>query len=671
MRRPAALTKRFQALFRTLQAALAASPLLQTVLKTAGGFLAGFLLSGVQLLGRSLPASLAFVAAQPFGLPSIFTYLGACIAHHNLYGFSEALLPIAAGFLILSELCIFRDLLPSDRRWFVPASSAVLYALVGFLFLLDRHFPPEDTVFFVAQTLMLALLSMQFSAALSKSAPIARGLFALCLIAGSGQILLFGKLPLSILFSSAAVFLFLAEPNALHVAAACGLMLDLTGTHAAMLTPFFCLAAMLCGVLGGASKIIRAGAWLVFSMLYVLFSPTPDVPAFLCCVFGMLFSFFLPQTLIISLFASDDADRRTPSAALARTSDLLTRAAMLLERNKTPNLEPTSAVIFDQAADQVCRSCAKWNSCWKAHASDTYLALSNASTKILQRGSADPSDLPRFFLDRCCHTESFLAAVNDALEQQLCRRQYQSRLRESRAVVAAQYRALARLIQNCAEKPPVTALPAFSPELGFRAKGVRGSSISGDRGSSFRSGEWYYVLLCDGMGSGRAAARESESAVAILRDLICTGFDAQDAMQMLNGIYLMRGDGCFSTVDLLQINLCTGEGFLHKWGAAVSYLKSGRRVKKLGAATPPPGLDPTASPSCIRVSLHSDEMLVLVSDGAAGKQTELCIREYAGASPRELASAIIGSASFAEADDRTAVVLSLRPRLASKIPTRA
>ncbi|MBQ1281169.1 MAG: SpoIIE family protein phosphatase, partial [Oscillospiraceae bacterium] len=599
-----------------------------------------------------------------------FTYLGSAVGHHTLFGFSEALLPIAAGFLIVCELYIFRDLLPSDRRWFVPTSASVLYALVGFLFLLDRNFPPEDTVFFALQTLLLALLSVQFSAALSsKNDPIARSLLALCLIAGSGQIRLFGTLPLSILLASAAVFIFLCEPNALHVAAACGLMLDLTGAHTAPLTPFFCLTAMLMGVFRIEAKLIRAGFWLICSMLYVLFSPTPDVAAFLCCVFGMLASFFLPQNLIVSLLTADDAACGTPSAALARTADLLARASLLLERNKTPNLEPTSAAVFDQAADQVCRSCAKWHTCWNAHASDTYLALSNASTKILQRGCADSSDLPRFFLERCCHTESFLAAVNDALEGQLCRRQYQNRLRESRAVVAAQYRALARLLRNCSEKPPVTVLPSFTPELGFRAKGVRGSSISGDRGSSFRNGEWYYVLLCDGMGSGRAAARESASAVAILRDLICTGFDAQDAMQMLNGIYLMRGDGSFSTVDLLQVNLSTGEGYLHKWGAAPSYIKSGRRVKKLGAATPPPGLESTAPPPCIRIALKDDEMLVLVSDGAAGTQTEQCIREYQGASPRELASAIIASSAFADADDRTAVVLSLRPRLASRIPS--
>ena len=671
MRRSAAITKTAQTFFRTLHAGVSASPPLQSALKSAGGFAAGFLLSGVQLLGRSIPASLALIAAQPFGFPCIFTYLGAAFGHYTLFGFSDALLPIAAGFLILAELCIFHDMLPNDRRWFVPTSAAVLYALIGFLFLLDRHFPPEDTVFFALQTLLLILLSVQFTAALSRHAGRARGVLALVLIAGCSQFRLFGSLPLSLILASAAVFIFLSEPNALYVAAACGLMLDITATHPTALTPLFCLTAMLCSVFGTQSKFIRAGAWLICSMLYVLFSPTPNAATFLCCMFGMLLSFFLPQTLIVSLLCDDGDSRGAPSAALARTADLLTRASALLSRNKTPNLEPTSAAIFDQAADQICRSCAKWNTCWKSHASDTYLALSNASSKILQRGSATASDLPRFFLDRCCHTESFLAAVNDALEQQLCRRQYQSRLREARAVVAAQYRALARLLQNCTEMSPVTVLPAFTPELGFRAKGVRGNSISGDRGSSFRSGDWYYVLLCDGMGSGRAAARESESAVAILRDLICTGFDAQDAMQMLNGIYLLRGDGSFSTVDLLQINLNTGEGFLHKWGAAPSYLKSGRRVKKLGAATPPPGLEPTCPPSCVRVSLHDEEMLVLVTDGAAGTQTEQCIREYYGESPRELASAIIASAAYAEPDDRTAVVVSLRPRLAAKIPTRA
>ena len=136
---------------------------------------------------------------------------------------------------------------------------------------------------------------------------------------------------------------------------------------------------------------------------------------------------------------------------------------------------------------------------------------------------------------------------------------------------------------------------------------------------------------------------------------------------MLNGVYILRGDGGFSTVDLLQISLVTGEGFLHKWGAAPSYLRQAHRLVKLGAPTPPPGLgvDGRGRGECLRVSMGRGEMLVLVSDGVAPEETERWIRGYKGRSPRELASGILGCGGET-GDDRTAAVLCLRPCTAKK-----
>ena len=52
-------------------------------------------------------------------------------------------------------------------------------------------------------------------------------------------------------------------------------------------------------------------------------------------------------------------------------------------------------------------------------------------------------------------------------------------------------------------------------------------------------------------------------------------------------------------------------------------------------------------------------MLILLSDGAGGEETEGIIAGFSGDSPRELAALLIAGA--AAIDDMTAVVLSLRP----------
>ena len=297
------------------------------------------------------------------------------------------------------------------------------------------------------------------------------------------------------------------------------------------------------------------------------------------------------------------------------------------------------------------------------------MALSHAAGRIFQSGSAGRDDLPAEFTERCCYPDGFLAAVNEALETQRTRRQYQTRLAESRSVLSDQFRYLSRLLQGVCdpERDAAPSVPAYTPDLGYRARGVRGGSVSGDHGSCFTCGEWYYLLLCDGMGTGEEASRESASAIHFLSELLLSGFEAQDALQMLNGVYILRGDGGFSTVDLLQISLVTGEGFLHKWGAAPSYLRQAQRLVKLGAPTPPPGLgvDGRGRGECLRVSMGRGEMLVLVSDGVAPEETERWIRGYKGRSPRELASGILGCGGET-GDDRTAAVLCLRPCTAKK-----
>ena len=239
-------------------------------------------------------------------------------------------------------------------------------------------------------------------------------------------------------------------------------------------------------------------------------------------------------------------------------------------------------------------------------------------------------------------------------------RQHAARLSETRAIAADQYRALARLLR--AEPEGVPALD-FHPELHTRTRGwVRGAD--GDRVTSFRHGEWFYQKRDhnhNGMCEYPEAAREAETAGGLLRRMIEGGFDAQDALQTLNALYILRGDGGFSTVDLAQLSLVTGEGFLQKWGAAPSYLRSRLGVEKIGTASPPPGLGVGEAhrAECVRLSMRRGETLVLVSDGVS-EQTALRALRSDG-SPEAIAARIVSRSDAEEPDDRSAAVLRLRP----------
>ncbi len=323
---------------------------------------------------------------------------------------------------------------------------------------------------------------------------------------------------------------------------------------------------------------------------------------------------------------------------------------------------PQLAEVYDFAAERVCRCCVRYSLCWEQNAEDTYRDLCAAGEAMMQRGAAEREDLPERFISRCCHTAGFLTAVNQSMDALLARRREEHRRREVRRVAAGQYLALERLLEIQSKPRPRPEL-CFTPELAVGSACREGSRVSGDRGAACRDPfGHYYVLLCDGMGSGAPARGESDRAARLLTAFLETGLEPDTVLGLLNGFYLLRKDTAFATLDLLRLDLSTGAGTLYKWGAAPSYLRRGTGVEKIGTATPPPGLDAAKSgvPGQYELSLREGETLVMVSDGAFGEETEQRLTEFVQGSVRDLASCLITLGQGDTADDRTAVVVRLK-----------
>ena len=646
---------------RRIAAALS-PPLVRLGLYALGASAAGFLLAAAQIGASALPAAIALTAALPFSLAAVCSYAGAALGYFVFWGASGAAEPASAGFLILAASCLFHDVIPASRRYFLPGLSAGIYAMTGLIFLLSAPVHVSAAAILAGKTALIFLCSVLFSG-LSEKRPEAIGALGVFLLASASRLTLLPGLPLSLVLSGCAVLLCSGSRFFLLAACGCSIILEASFRPGYSAGALLCLGAIVCHytkprfalVRGSLFFLTLAAGSFVFGAGETMFPPA----MFLGTLLGLVL--WKPaQALLSGQEAPLDAAREK---SLTAASGALWSLAANLQRGCTSGLEPQSAAVFDKAAEEICRSCAKWSVCWEQNAQETFRLLSRASRGILRRGEAKRDDLPPLFLARCCHTDSFLRAVNDALSTQLAKVQYQSRLAESRQILCDQYRVLSRLLQNLAEPSQAQAEPdQYAPELGFRATGLRGSNISGDSGASFRVGEWYYLLLCDGMGSGEQARDEAVSASALLKELIESGIDAHDAMQTINGLYILRDGGGFAAIDLLQVSLVTAEGFLHKWGAAPSFLKFGRTVQRLGSALPPPGLGVGRSygPECLRVSLQRGEALILTSDGV---DAELASRYLLGCgelSVRELAAGVVGSSEDAMPDDRTAAVLRLR-----------
>jgi len=90
------------------------------------------------------------------------------------------------------------------------------------------------------------------------------------------------------------------------------------------------------------------------------------------------------------------------------------------------------AVIFDRAAEVVCRECSIRDVCWNREYVSTFNAFNDATPVLLERGRAEPGDFSSHFGSRCIHFPQLLAAINTEVTALLLRRQYRRQLEHAR-----------------------------------------------------------------------------------------------------------------------------------------------------------------------------------------------------------------------------------------------
>jgi len=200
-----------------------------------------------------------------------------------------------------------------------------------------------------------------------------------------------------------------------------------------------------------------------------------------------------------------------------------------------------------------------------------------------------------------------------------------------------------------------------------------GETVSGDTGTWFKREDGVlYMLLCDGMGSGVEAGQESTLAVRLLEQFLRAGIEPEMALRTVSAGLGLRGEetGAFTSIDLLEVNLFTGESGIYKYGAGPTYLKKGKTVTRIAGTSLPAGLSVGAvgSPDVSRFRLEAGDCVLLITDGVVGTESDLWLRErltdFDGESPKVLAGALVReSENYADiTDDRTALLLQIRAR---------
>lgn len=319
---------------------------------------------------------------------------------------------------------------------------------------------------------------------------------------------------------------------------------------------------------------------------------------------------------------------------------------------ETPELPIDEQAIVIRCADRACGGCPCRKTC------PDRVHMQTLPAALLHKPGLQSVDVPipcrkvGRMVTELQRGQGQLRAIMADREQQ----------REYREAVIQQYQFMAAWLRQLSDNLGRTAEPGhprFKVEVAVCSIGKE--TANGDKALWFAgTAGRYYVLLCDGMGTGTGAAQEGRYAAELLRDMLTAGFPAEHALGSINSLLALRGRAGAVTVDLAQIELDTGRAAVYKWGAAPSWILREGKAEKIGTAGPPPGLSvKEGREEAARLSLRRGEVLILHSDGVEVEAALAGMDQAEASAPGELAASLLEDGCRDSADDATVAVIRL------------
>ncbi|MGM9619061.1 MAG: SpoIIE family protein phosphatase [Oscillospiraceae bacterium] len=650
-------------------------------------FLMGAILSANQLFGGYAPFALGFVSAMGAGSGGLAALAGVFAGGALFMDFSRALRLAAVGILIFSASSTFAGTRPARQPLFRPVLSALLMGAVETIYLITGEAGLVESAEGVTAVVLCGLAAYYFPADPELRLPeTPKALFSSTVLLASllmsltevtlpfglslGRVLL-GTLAMHIAFQT-------APATAAAAGLGLGLAIDLRmGGSSLFFAAAYGLASLFLSSRRESGRLIAAILYgLVVSFFLLPASVSLRLPLMEETLCSALLFLPLPLPRRGGKYLSPQAGEPSPSQRLRRQLEQTALAFReLAESFPRAAAEENPSVLFDRVAEQVCHGCGLCDVCWKKEYQTTYSAFNDATAALLRRGRAEPGDFPGYFSSRCPRFADFLDALNRELASFLLRRQYRLRLRQAHSSARGQYIQLSDLLSRTAEELTARAVGAarkapLAYQVGSSLRPRRGQQVSGDSAAWFESdsGRMLYLLLSDGMGSGREAQQESATAVRLLERFLRADMPAEAALSTLSSAYFLRGEegGGFTTIDLLALDLQTAEAVLYKYGAAPSYLRQGGQVRRITGGSLPAGLEKEGqSPDVTRLHLGRGAVLLLMSDGLLEREDDRWItallEAWDGQNPQSLTALLLADSleHGGENDDCAALALLL------------
>ena len=611
---------------------MALDPKMRSIGAVAAYSGSGFLLSAASLGNSPQPLVLGLIVAMT-GWRALVMALGAMAGYPTFWGQAglQGIVWSAAGGLL--ALLLGKRTEPKEQPLMLPAIAALFTAVTGLSFQVLLG----DGTGVVVYALRIGLAFV--SGVLFTQAARGRDAFTDWIVGGVAvlalaQISITGYGNLGCIAAGA-----LAVTSAFPAAALAGLGLDLAQITKVPMTAVLCVSYCIRIIpfdkrwqqyaapgFGGILVMAACGIWDV-KLLPGLF------------LGGACASLLPPRPQVVHRRGETGAAQ----VRLELGAEVMITLQQLIMEIQPPPIDQEA--ILQIVKDRACSSCSSRKTCQEKD---------NLSTAhLLNPLEAD-----------CRKQGRLLPELRRGQEQLRSLQADRQRQKEYRLALQQQYQFLAAWLRDLSDRLPRRGNAGsmeYRVEAAARSKGKE--KANGDKCLAFAGpGGSYFLLLCDGMGTGLGAAQEGQTAAELLRQMLLSGFPPEHCLRSVNSLLALRGSAGAVTIDLAQIRLDTGHASIYKWGAAPSWLLRRSGAEKIGTATPPPGISMENHRETVeKLSLRRGEVLIMLSDGVDGEEVLRQSVLTPDAPPGELAAKILERGCGEGDDDATAAVLRLRP----------
>ena len=616
---------------------LVADPRTRVLVSAAAHFSGGMLVSAASLARHCQPLAMGLLLAFT-GWQAAALALGAGAGYLLFWGMAGRQGLLWLGLALPVALILGRRQIVHESVYLMSAIGALIVSASGLFFQVFLEDKTQVAVYLL-RIFLGAVSARLFYLVRDHRDPVADWLAEGIAVLALAQI---APVPgFSLGFVAAGL---LAAGGALPAAALAGLALDVSQITTTPMTGVLCLAYL--------SRMVPYGKkWLPYAAPAAAYITVVKLGGF--ADFFPALGLALGGAAAVFLPPKPELHHRRGETGMAQVrlelmAGVLAQTQQLLI--ESPGIPVDEEAVLMRAQERACGGCPCRKTCRER--------LEALPRGLLHRPMMDTTSLPM----SCKKPGRLILELRRSQEQLRAIKADRDRQAEYRAALVQQYQFLSLFMQELSDQLPRRFShqhPKFQAEVAMKA--YSREVDNGDRCSWFAGTQCrYYVLLCDGMGTGIGAAQEGQTAASLLRQMLTAGFPAEHALRSLNSLLALRSRAAAVTVDLAELRLDTGRVTVYKWGAAPSLLLSSGLVDKIGTAGPPPGLSVTDGREMVeRLSLRRGEVLVLLSDGVDGETVRRRAHLHVQLPPEELAAEILEQGTDDSEDDATVVVIRL------------